>query len=224
MVRFATRIGAMYQPRNLATEHLRDVAFRILHLIPGGQEYILQMKYKPMPRYTTGCVVRSKDDRALDDVIGRMFMQPIVETADRRVVKLDDATGPWFAVLGLHVDPASALDSSSVAWWRSIGARFVQIVAPRSGLLPSEQDTGAASGEIGPDATVVLEDIDGAFRDWLLAHPGAEIVVVRPDRYVAAVTDRAQLGAITSKMRHLLNASPGRDVPLAAELRSPGSR
>jgi 3-(3-hydroxy-phenyl)propionate hydroxylase len=221
MVEFATRIGAMYQPRNVLTERIRDVAFRILHLIPGGQEYILQMKYKPMPRYTVGVVLKNTADPTLDDVIGRLFMQPVVETTDRKTAKLDDAIGDWFAVIGLHVDPASALDSDSLAWWRSLGARFVHIVAPRSGPPPHGRsaDTGA-SAAAGPEHSLILEDIDGAFRDWMLAHPNADIVVLRPDRYVAAVAQRSQWIATTSELRSLLGSSPARDVSVDAGLRS----
>jgi 3-(3-hydroxy-phenyl)propionate hydroxylase len=222
MVRFATRIGAMYQPKNRVTEHLRDVAFRLLHVIPGGQEYILQMKYKPMPRYTTGCVVRTPD-RALDDMIGRMFMQPMVETADRRAAKLDDVIGTWFAVIGVHLDPAADLDPSSLAWWRSLGARFVRIEAPRSGPLPGHRGETAQSTAGDPNATMVVEDVDGAFRDWLLANPGAEIVVLRPDRYVAAITDRAHLPAVTSEFARLLGGTSAGDESRAAGLRSQGS-
>jgi 3-(3-hydroxy-phenyl)propionate hydroxylase len=51
---------------------------------------------------------------------------------------------------------------------------------------------------------MVLTDIDGAFRDWLLAHPTDEVIVLRPDRYVAAVCDRAPLGDTTAALRSLM--------------------
>lgn len=224
MVQFATRIGAMYQPWNTVTEHMRDLAFRILHLVPGGQEYILQMKYKPMPRYRTGFVVRHPADRSLDDAIGRMFMQPMVETPERKTVRLDDAIGPWFALVGVHHDPASQLDADALAWWGSLGARFVQIVPPRSGPPPSERATEAPAARAHPrPGSLVLEDVDGAFRDWLLSHPSAEVVVLRPDRYVAAIADRAGLAAVSAQLRSLLGGAVGGDASVGAGLRSHGS-
>jgi len=57
MVSFATRVGAMYQPRCRGTEFVRDGFFRAVQRIPGARDYILQMKYKPAPRYTTGAIV-----------------------------------------------------------------------------------------------------------------------------------------------------------------------
>ena len=129
MVGFATKMGAMYRPRNALTERLRDGVFRAVQLVPGGRDYILQMKYKPMPRYTDG-VVTGVDRSSKHDPVGRMFPQPDVDTPGGRT-RLDDAIGPWFAVLGLEHDP-STLDADSIAWWRSIGACFVHVASPRA--------------------------------------------------------------------------------------------
>jgi 3-(3-hydroxy-phenyl)propionate hydroxylase len=205
MVSFATRIGRMYSPRSRATERLRDVAFRAVQLVPGGKDYILQMKYKPMPRYTTGIVV-SAGNGGRDDPVGRMFAQPMVATVDRRRQRLDDVIGSWFAVIGIFLDPAAHLRPQSRAWWDALGARFVRVVRSRSGARPS------VAGELVPldvdveASGVVTEDVDGAFRDWILAHPNQEIIVLRPDRYVAAVCDRSQLESTTDALRRLLTA------------------
>ena len=202
MVNFATRIGRLYTPRNRATEVLRDVGFRALQGVPGGREYVLQMKYKPMPFYESGVVVHRRPRRR-DDPVGRMFGQPAVETADHRRVKLDDALGPWFAVLGLGHDPAAHLSGELLAWWQRLGARLCRVAAARSGPPP----TAAGDGEPpdhGRSATLVVEDVDGAFRDWLLARPGEDVIILRPDRYVAAVGGRTDLDALTAAVRALL--------------------
>ncbi|MHB8662167.1 MAG: bifunctional 3-(3-hydroxy-phenyl)propionate/3-hydroxycinnamic acid hydroxylase [Acidimicrobiales bacterium] len=199
MVGFATRIGAMYTPRNRLTERVRDLGFRALQLVPGGREYILQMKYKPMPRYTSGIVVRrdpnerDRNEGDRDDPVGRMFMQPAVETVDRRRVKLDDVLGQWWAVVGIHIDPAEVLSTAAKAWWTSLGARFVRVDRARADPDP-----------VAP-GTVTVEDVDGAFRDALLARPRHEIVVLRPDRYVAVVCDRGGFERSTTSLRSLLN-------------------
>jgi 3-(3-hydroxy-phenyl)propionate hydroxylase len=57
--------------------------------------------------------------------------------------------------------------------------------------------------------TVAVEDVDGAFRDWLLSRPGDEIIVLRPDRYVAAVCDRHRLESTTEALRGLLSDQGG---------------
>jgi len=193
MVAFATRIGQMYTPRNRATERLRDATFRALQLIPGGKEYILQMKYKPMPRYTEGIVVGSSDGPR-HEALGRMFMQPMVEQGGRRQ-KFDEVLGPWFAVVGLSVDPSPYLSAGTRQWCDALGARLVRVDASRSQV--------AAPGP----GVVAVEDVDGGFRDWRLARPTDEIIVLRPDRYVAAVCDRHQLEMTLRQLRRTIDGS-----------------
>ena len=64
------------------------------------------MKFKPMPRYTGGVVAAKGGGRS---PVGRMFIQPMVEMPEGRQVRLDDALGTGFAVLGYDADPAAHL-------------------------------------------------------------------------------------------------------------------
>jgi 3-(3-hydroxy-phenyl)propionate hydroxylase len=197
MVEFATRMGKLYTPRNRVTESLRDAAFRAIQLIPGARDYILQMKYKPMPRYENGIVVSGDSRRkARTDPVGKMFMQPMIEAEGGRRQLLDQSIGPWFAVLGIGVDPTEHMSAGSQAWWKDVGARIIHIVPPRSGLPRSEMGT-----------TITLEDVDGAFRDWRLAAPEDEIIVLRPDRYVAAVCNRGGFEEATNALRQRMGDS-----------------
>jgi 3-(3-hydroxy-phenyl)propionate hydroxylase len=203
MVNFATRMGQMYIPHNLATERVRDIAFRGVQKIPGARDYILQMKYKPMPRYTRGAVVPYAGTSP-DVPLGRMFIQPAVENADGDRVLLDDALGSSFALLGLHVDPASGLSADAAAWWRSLGARSVQVLAPRGAPGPDPGGRRKRPGQPAGDWSVVVEDVDGAFRDWLLRRPADNVIVLRPDRYVAAVCPLGDLEQVTGQLRRIL--------------------
>lgn len=201
MVGFATRIGAMYRPRNAVTERLRDAVFRAVQLAPGGRDYILQMKYKPMPRYTDG-VLAGVEPSDTADPVGRMFPQPDVDTAGGRM-KLDDAIGPWFTLLSLGHDPAQ-FDQGSMAWWRSVGARIVHVVEPRSHPFEAARPVG------DHDGVLTVEDVDGAFREWRLSRPADEIIVLRPDRYVAATCRRTDLIATTRDLQATLDVSTGK--------------
>jgi 3-(3-hydroxy-phenyl)propionate hydroxylase len=208
MVGFATRIGRMYSPRSRLTERIRDLGFRAVQLIPGGKDYILQMKYKPMPRYTSGIVVGA-GRRSGDDPVGRMVPQPVVETSGHKREKLDDVIGTWFAVIGIHLDPSHHLAEDALAWWRSLGARFVWVNPPRSGPLPTApRERAPVDGTA--DGVTVVEDVDGFFRDWLLARPGHEIIILRPDRYVAAVCGRSEFEPTTRALRSLIGGGEQR--------------
>lgn len=203
MVAFATKVGAMYRPRNWVTERLRDLVFRAVQIVPGGRDYILQMKYKPMPRYTEG-VLTGIDAASKSDPIGRMFPQPDAETPDGRL-RLDDAIGPWFAVLSLTGEIAD-LDDRSLKWWRSLGARIVRVVAPKSHAM------GAPSSVADDGRVLTIEDVDGAFRDWRLGRPDDEVIVLRPDRYVAATCRRGEFANTTRELQAALRVAERTDL------------
>jgi 3-(3-hydroxy-phenyl)propionate hydroxylase len=123
------------------------------------------------------------------DPIGRMFPQPHVGTVDGEVlldVLLDDAIGPWFAVIGIGVDPTTG-DPAAVDWWRSIGARFVRVEA-------------AGDPSVNDDLLTVV-DIDGGLATWQGSNANRKLVILRPDRYVAATCALAGLAATTKALR-----------------------
>jgi 3-(3-hydroxy-phenyl)propionate hydroxylase len=177
MVSFATRVGGMYQPRNRATEIVRDGFFRAVQRIPGARDYILQMKYKPAPRYTAGAVVPPERPDP-GSPVGRQFGQPLVENTEGVRCLLDDVLGPVLAVIGLTGDPARRLSAAARSRLDRAGGRTFEVRPSGAGARSGLADPGAGS--------TGLVDVDGAFRDLLLARPQDEVLVVRPDRYVAA--------------------------------------
>jgi len=121
-----------------------------------------------------------------------MFIQPDVEDEAGQRIKFDDALGDWFAVVGWECDPQERMASQDLAFWRQLGARFVRLSRSRSGA-------GREARLASPNGTVCLEDVDNALADWFEAR-GGELVVLRPDRYVAMHGRFDELPAAT---RHL---------------------
>jgi 3-(3-hydroxy-phenyl)propionate hydroxylase len=196
MVSFATRVGSMYQPRNRATEIVRDGFFRAVQRIPGARDYILQMKYKPAPRYTAGAVVAAERPDP-GSPVGRQFGQPFVEDADGARRLLDDVLGPVVAVIGLTRDPTRHLSPEARVRLERAGGRTFEVRPSRPGARSGLADPG--SGSIG------LVDVDGAFRDLLLARPQDEVLVVRPDRYVAAACRADALEGVLDRLHERLD-------------------
>lgn len=184
MVSFATRVGSMYQPRNRTTEIVRDGLFRAVQRIPGARDYILQMKYKPAPRYTTGAVVQPAAPDP-GSPVGRQFGQPTVQDAAGARRLLDDALGPVLAVIGLTTDPARHLSPAGAARLAAAGGQ----------LFEARPTDAAARSDLAGASSTVLVDVDGALRDLALTRPQDEVLVVRPDRYVAAACRAADLDA-----------------------------
>jgi 3-(3-hydroxy-phenyl)propionate hydroxylase len=103
------------------------------------------------------------------NALGRMIPQPSV--FDRRGGEhlLDDLVGDGFVVLGDGVDPRDAMSDEQVDAWTSLGACFRTV---RSGFATTD----------GPDDVI---DHAGVLTDWM-KHYRASVLVVRPDRFVAA--------------------------------------
>ena len=101
-------------------------------------------------------------------------------------------------------DPAEGLSAIATAWWRSLGARSVQVLAPRGAPGPDPGGRRKRPAQPGDDWSVIVEDVDGAFRDWLLKRPSDNVIVLRPDRYVAAVCPLGDLEQVTGRLRRTL--------------------
>lgn len=191
MVKFATGIGKFYAPYSHFTEQFRKIFFWVVHRLPALRDYVLQMKFKPMPFYETGLVDHNNAGGKAQ--VGRMINQPKVADGQDRPMLLDDAVGRGFAIIGINEDPAAQLSSEDGAFARSIG-NIVQINRSRR---------GKAGWSTDPD-TMVLDDLDGVFRDMLLKAPTQHFIILRPDRYVFAVCDRHELAPSLRRLRQQL--------------------
>ncbi|MBN3737728.1 MULTISPECIES: bifunctional 3-(3-hydroxy-phenyl)propionate/3-hydroxycinnamic acid hydroxylase [Burkholderia] len=185
MIDLADTFGAMLMPTNRLVAFLRDRVLGLVRFAPGLKDYILQMRFKPMPSYTRGIVLPGRSD-----AVGRMIVQPDVETADGLRRKLDDVLGPWFSIVGWQCDPQACLSDDDRAYWTSLGATFVQVSRSRSGTSRARRVTSV-------HGSACVEDVDNALAAWFDRHAGP-LVVVRPDRYVAAQTDAAGMARATA--------------------------
>lgn len=202
MIDLADVFGALLMPTNRVKAWLRDVFFSAVQGLPGIKNYVLQMRFKPMPKYEQGVVVPGTP------AVGRMLIQPDVEDAAGVRRKLDDVLGPWFAVIGWRVDPQAALSAQDRAYWQALGARFVCVDRARSTVE-------AGSALPLTDGTVRVEDIDNHLEDWMTSHPGGPIVVLRPDRYIAAQCPAEQLAEVTQRFA-AFTLAPSFDLQKAA--------
>lgn len=190
LVELATTLGKVYGPKTKAGEKLRSYGLRAMGHVPATRDYLLQMKFKPMPFYDQGVVVNPSPKAP----IGKMFIQPDVETSTGDRMKLDHALGDWFAVIGINTDPADHLDAESLAYWKSLGAKLIRVNRSRAGghLNTVSEDTE------------LLDDVAGGFRDWARGRKDREIVVIRPDRYLAATCERGQANTMTRQVAAVL--------------------
>jgi 3-(3-hydroxy-phenyl)propionate hydroxylase len=189
LIELAINMGRVMMP----TSHLQAFAvrmgFRLVGLIPGLQDYFSQMKYKPKPFFRDGFLL--PDDGSLG-VAGRLLRQPMVELMDRTRTQLDEILGPRFSLLAYGVD-AQAI---------AAGARQLDFGLPdvrTLAILPAIYNADPASDDTG---VTVGRDLTGEFGTVLPAETSV-LMVVRPDRYVAAATpfDPARIGDFAAAVK-----------------------
>lgn len=200
MIELADLFGAMLSQTHPLLAWLRDTFFMAVRGIPSVRDYVLQMKFKPMPRFREGVVVAHPNPR-LDERVGRMFIQPKVEIARGHVQPLDDVLGPGFALLTWQSDMACDLSASLSHQLDHLGCCIV--AAARSKSLQGMQLRAA-----GREGVIVVEDFENALHGWF-TQTGADWVLIRPDRYVAALGSAQDMNDMLSRFVDQFAAQPG---------------
>ncbi len=185
LIEMAVRMGRVMMPSSIAKAFLVQAGFRAIKLIPPLNDYITQMRYKPKPRFKQGFLV--PDGRGEASIVGRLFPQPNVELPDRRVVKLDDALGPGFALISMS------------------DRGFGLVPEAAFGSLPMRRIRVTSANADFPHSGDWVRDLDGTIEKALEAYSDCA-VLIRPDRYVmAAITSSTDL----VRLQELISWPPG---------------
>lgn len=174
MIDLSTMVGRVISPTNRRVAALRDRVIHAASVVPSLKRYVLEMRFKPMPRYQQGAVCHA-DRPSPSSPTGTLFIQPRVDTRDRENVLLDDVLGSGFAVLCWSNNLRAVLGDAAFTRWKALGANFVE-TRPMTQLHWSGHDD--------PDV-VVVGDRTGALKAWFDAHPDS-VLFLRPDRCIAA--------------------------------------
>ena len=75
LIDMAMRIGRFMMPTGAVQALLMQNLIRLLSVFPPARDYVLQMKFKPKPRYRAGFVVPDGASEA-DSLSGRLFLLP----------------------------------------------------------------------------------------------------------------------------------------------------
>lgn len=98
MIDLSVTTGNVLAPPKRWQGTLRDGVSRLLNYLPPVKRYFLEMRFKPMPQYYGGALVR--EGEAKHSPVGKMFIQPKVTLENGDVTLLDNAIGANFAVIG----------------------------------------------------------------------------------------------------------------------------
>ncbi|SFV03323.1 3-(3-hydroxy-phenyl)propionate hydroxylase [Polaromonas sp. YR568] len=201
LIQMAVRIGTFMQPKSALAAMLTQGALKFFSVLPPVRDYVLQLKFKPKPRFFEGFFVAGqagKADKALVPA-GQLLPQPRVELPGGSQAALDDVLGSGFALLSLaDAEDGGVAAALAVLAVAGLACRHIQLVAQSDDFL---KPAGAAAAR---DCGGTLEAI--------IRSAGAQAVLLRPDRYVLAYLDRNDPD-LTTRLQQLLRPS---SVPQAA--------
>ena len=197
MIGLSDTLGRILGQRRRGVAKARDRLLLAASALPTVRSWVLEMRFKPIPHYRDGFVAA---DQARDGAsgVGRMLPQPMVEDPVGRPVRRDDVLGPWFAIVGFGCDPLGRLTAAEHAAVGRFRARVVKVVESRS--APGRRQVERADGDV-----VVVEDLDNQLRPWFQDR-GVDVVLVRPDRCVAASGTADGIGPLLAGLAERLRA------------------
>ncbi|KUQ84821.1 bifunctional 3-(3-hydroxy-phenyl)propionate/3-hydroxycinnamic acid hydroxylase [Enterobacter genomosp. O] len=198
LIKLALGLGVVMAPSSVWRANLISGAFRVIGLLPPLRDYFLQMRFKPKPRFTHGLVIGKGRYGQLS--CGQMFPQPFVTDASGASVLLDSLLGAGFTLLQYAFADSQA-NKLQHPLWNHLEARQL-LVLPQGSRIDADK------------AESVYIDRDGAF-GTLLGKPGGQILLLRPDRYVAAIFDPADEQSIADGFATLLGVQP---IPPQSEI------
>lgn len=175
LIKLALNLGVVMAPATVLRARLISGAFALIGLLPPLRDYFLQMRFKPKPRFTRGLVLTEGQAGTLS--CGQMFPQPMLTDAHGQEHLLDDAIGAGFALIQYGDPTRQRIDELKHGLWSHLEARRILILPASVQAMPSI-----------PGCTV-LQDREGQLKTLLGdSHP---FLLLRPDRYIAAIFDKA---------------------------------
>lgn len=185
---------------------LRNVAFKLVQLIPPLRHWVEEGGFKPQPAYTSGQYVGLPRRRS-GSPEGKLAPQPEVRLLDGRRLLLDELLGTDFSLVGLAADPRATISDDNLVWLESMGASFVALypyAGRPQGLKGVERDGKAGLSE--------AEDMSGGMIGWFgkAGFRRDAVAILRPDRFAFAVVDAGMVNEAIRALRVQLGAGHGR--------------
>lgn len=178
MIDLADLFGSVLSQKNRFVAWVRDKFFMTIKNIPKFRDYVLQMKFKPMPRFSKGIVLNTGND-VQDELVGRMFIQPNLETELGTVLKLDDLVGGKFTLITWRCNPLVKDSEELRLSLKKIDCKH--LIGIRSRSSREELDPSL----FNDNDTEIVQDLENALHLWFQGK-NIDWVLIRPDRFVAA--------------------------------------
>lgn len=174
MIDLSVMAGHVLAPPKKWQGFVRDGIAYALNYIKPIKQYLLEMRFKPMPKYHDGALLANTQK---DSPVGKMFIQPQVKLESGETVLLDEVIGNDFAIIAWGVDPKWGLSKESMQQWKKLGVKFIQVI-------PAVQLSNQQRKQY--EDVITIGDIGTDIHTWF-GKTQDSIVILRPDRFVAAL-------------------------------------
>lgn len=197
MIDLSTMVGRVISPTNRRLAALRDRVIHAASVVPTLKRYILEMRFKPMPRYQQGAVYHP-EPRSENSPTGTLFIQPRVDTRDEQNVMLDDVLGTGFAVLCWSNNLRAVLGEPAFQRWKALGAKLIEARPMTQLQWPGHDDSDV----------VVVGDRAGALKKWFDVYPDS-VLFLRPDRCIAGACIAQRAPEVSDALFDTLHLTQG---------------
>jgi len=181
LIKMAVRIGTFMQPKSTLMAILTQGGLKLCSVYRPVRDYVLQLKFKPKPRFAQGFFLGQVTPSALV-AVGQLLPQPMVEMPDGAHLAMDEVLGHEFALLALKDADVSGVLSGFAA--AGLTCLHVHVVSQSDDFI---KRVGQSLTLDVPDA--VIRDYEGVL-EKIIRSAEAQAVVLRPDRYVLAYLQR----------------------------------
>ncbi|WP_339765032.1 bifunctional 3-(3-hydroxy-phenyl)propionate/3-hydroxycinnamic acid hydroxylase [uncultured Hoeflea sp.] len=166
MIQLAVTMGNFIMPSNAEQVMFRDLLIKALEPFPNVRDYLIQMRFKPKPRYGAGLFLDIDTPIFEASLVGEMVPQPAI-IANETETLLDEILGVGFALIG-----------------QSDGAKHAMSKFGRTSLLGLPLVT-LDLNTMGRTTQTAVRSTGTDTERPLLTHRD-QILLIRPDRYCAA--------------------------------------
>ncbi len=203
MIDISVQMKDFVSMANLLAAALRNFIVRAMNVTPVLGKWLREGGFKPTPTYKAGSYL-GLPRSGRRGVEGTLLPQPQVRTFKGKRVLLDEVLGEGFALVGLEHDPQTALSAESRQLLAALDTRYVTLY-PFGG-----RPQGMHVQRHSPAGLIEVEEPGEELVRWFKrAGIGRDLVaVVRPDKFVFALVDAAQLNDALAQLRDQLGWQP----------------
>ena len=187
MIDLSVMAGNVLAPPKKWHGVVRDGIAYALNYIKPIKQYLLEMRFKPMPQYHDGALIHNGQKST---PVGKMFIQPHVQLESGEKVLLDEVIGNDFAIVAWGVDPKWGLTEESMQKWQKLGVKFIQVI-------PAVQLSNNKRKHY--EGVITIGDIGTDIRTWF-GKTTESVVILRPDRFVAALAIPQTLDHVSQQL------------------------